>query len=208
MKCALISYHKNASKIYPNNWIDKYRDSIINQTYKDFDIYECDYGAGSGRIFNSPYYLSKNFETFVDCMNFMITHCFDNGYDVVFNTNVDDYYSLDRIEKQLFCIKKGADLVSSNFCLVDENDNITHTHSFDKLNIRKEINRNHNIIAHPSVAYSKRFWNSNKYNPKEIPREDLFLWKRAIKENNFVILPDVLLYHRIHNNSVCRSENR
>lgn len=207
VKIALISYHKNIDKIYPAEWIDEYRSSILTQTYKDFDIFECDYGAGSKRIFDTPFYMSKSFDTFVDCMNFMISHCFNSGYDYVLNSNVDDYYSINRIERQLVFLNKGFDLVSSNFSLI-EDGNVVETHRFDRLNLRRELGRNHNIIAHPAVAYSKKFWIHNKYIPSEIPMEDLCLWKRAIYQHKFIILQDVLLFHRLHSNSVCKSNNR
>lgn len=208
MKIALICYHKNIDKIYPQKWIEEYHNSIVNQTHKEFDIYECDYGAGSQRIFDTPYYMSKQFNTFADCMNFMITHCFDSGYDYVFNTNVDDYYSLNRIERQLVFLKQGFDLVTSNFSLINKNSDVIHTHNFHKHNLRNEILKGHNIIAHPVVAYSSYFWINNKYNSSEIPMEDLCLWQRSIRQNKFVYLRDNLLFHRIHDNSVCKSENR
>lgn len=209
MKIAVISYHKNIDSIYPKKWIEEYRGSMLNQTCKSFDIFECDYGGDSKRIFNSPYYMSKGFKTFVDCMNFMITHCFESGYDYVFNTNVDDVYPLYRLERQLLFLSKGYDLVSGNFTLIDEDSNVIHTHdNFHKLNLRRELNRNHNIVAHPAVAYSKYFWHQNRYDASQIPYEDLKLWQRSVTQKKMLILKENLLFHRIHNNSVCKSENR
>jgi len=210
MRIALIAYHKNIDKIYPKEWIDKFRDSILNQTYSEFDIYEVEYGGGENRIFENSIYESRPFENFVYAMNYLLDKCFKRlGYDYVFNTNVDDFYATNRIEKQLKFLKDGYDLVSSNFSLIDENDKEVHRHYFDKLNLGSELGRNHNIIAHPSVAYSRKFWlNTKGYNPNEIPYEDLKMWKREFKKNRFIIIEDNLLLHRVHEGAVCKSNNR
>jgi hypothetical protein len=202
-----VCYHKNATQLYPEKWIEEYRNSILNQTYKEFDIYELEYSGGDYRIFENSIYHSKPFPSFVYALNYLLDCLFFMGYDCVLNTNVDDVYSLDRVEKQLPYIERGYDIVSSNFHLVDGNGNITRQ-TFDNLNLELELANNHNVIAHPAVVYSKRFWENNRYVPEQIPLEDMMLWQRAIKNSKFIILPDILLYHRIHSNSVCQSENR
>lgn len=205
MKRAVIVYHKNIDKIYPAHWIEKFKHSIENQTEKEFDIIEVDYGAGGNRIFKESIYYNIPFKTFVHCMNWLFDLCLE--YDAVFNTNVDDYYSLDRIERQSIYIKQGYDIVSSNFALI-ENDKEIKSHRFNHLDIRHELIKNHNIIAHPVVAYSKNYISKYRYVPTDIPKEDLLLWKKTINTNKFIILPDYLLFHRLHTNSVCKSQNR
>ena len=207
VKIALVSYHKNAFGLYKKEWIDQYRESILNQSYIEFNIYELEYGGGYGRIFTNSNYHSKQFPSFVYALNYLLDCLFFMGYDFVFNTNVDDFYSPDWIEKEIAVAMKGYDIVSSNFALVKDGV-ITETHYFDKLDIPLELSNNHNIIAHPAVCYSKKFWEQNRYIPEQIPLEDLMLWQRAIKNSKFIILPDVLLYHRLHSNSVCQSENK
>lgn len=204
MKSALIVYHKNLFSIYQASWISEFKESILNQTYKDFDIYELDYGGGNNRIFENSNYESKEFPSFVYALNYLLEQLREQ-YDCVLNSNVDDYYSLDRVEKQVRQIQHGFDIVSSNFSLV-ENRNITLTHQFHNLNIPLELSNNHNCICHPVVAYSKNFLMNNRYVPEQIPLEDLMLWQRTVKKFNFIILPDVLCYHRLHEQSVCQNE--
>lgn len=201
MKLAIIVYHKNLSQ-YPSHWIEKFRQSIVNQSYKEFDIYEIDYGGGNNRIFHNSVYNSLKLPNFVEAMNYLLNMCFARGADVAFNTNCDDWYSEDRIEKQLKYTKEGYGVISSNFSLIKD-DVITHTHNFDRLSITEELNKNNNIICHPVVCYSREFWYNNQYHPSEVPYEDMNLWKRALKNGyKFKILPDVLCYHRLHENSV------
>ena len=56
----------------------------------------------------------------------------------------------------------------------------------------KDINfilKNHlNIIAHPSVCYSKNFVKNNRYDSNRIPEEDWDLWKRTCDKYKFTII--------------------
>ena len=64
MKVGIICYHKNLSN-YPKEWIEKFRDSIRNQTWKAYTIYELNYGGTDERIFSESEFESKEFPTFV-----------------------------------------------------------------------------------------------------------------------------------------------
>lgn len=207
MRIALLVYHKNAKNIYPAHWLEQFKHSILNQTYKGFEIFEVEYGNGDYRIFEESDYESKELPTFVDAMNYLLDKCFSLGYDYCLNTNVDDIFDIYRVEKQLPFMRLKIDVISSNFSLIKD-DIITHTHSFENLNIAIELNRDNNVICHPVVAISKAYWKDHRYFPDQVPTEDLQLWQRGIKNGNtFVILPDVLCLHRLHSNSVCQNEN-
>lgn len=205
---AVIVYHKNIFSLYDREWIDMFKYSIVYQTRKDFVIYELNYGGGEERIFENSVFQSIEMPTFVNAMNYLLDQAFELGATCAFNTNTDDFFSLNRIERQMRCIELGYDLVSSNFSLVRDGK-ITHTHEFHLLDIKEQIEKWHNIIGHPVVAYSKSFWEKNgPYDPDQVPLEDLKMWQKGIENSEFIILPDVLLYHRLHDQSVCKSQNR
>lgn len=209
MRVAVICYHKNVYDIYKVEWLEQYRDSILNQTFQDFTLYEINYGTTPGMIFWKSQYQSREFPTFVHCMNWMLDWLFNEcGYDAVANTNADDRYHPKWLEKSIEKIKEGYDLVSCNFQLLNENG-VYHAHYFSNVNIEHELARGNNPICHPGVVFNKTFWEKgNRYIPEEIPVEDMNLWKRAIKNSKFIILPEHLVLHRIHDNAVCRSSNR
>lgn len=204
---AVIVYHKNISHIYEPEWINMFRESILNQTRKDFIIYELNYGGNNERLFERSIYESIEMPNFVHAMNYLIDKAFANWATAVFNTNCDDIYSIHRISKQAPLFEEGYDIVSSNFSLMRDGE-VFHAHKFEHVDIETELMRGHNVICHPVVAMSKAFWECNRYDPSQIPTEDLQLWQRAIKNSKFIILPEVLLHQRIHNNSVCKSTNR
>lgn len=208
MKVALLVYHANIKRIYKIAWIEQFWESIVRQSFNDFIIYENCYNGENDRIFENSIYTREVFPSFIGSMNYLIVKALSDGADVVANCNVDDVYHKDWIKTELPFIKyHGFDVVSSNFSLI-QNESIFHVHVFDKLDIKKELDINHNPVAHPAVLYSRRFLEENRYIPENFPFEDMMLWKRTIDNYKFKIVPENLLYHRIHDNSVCKSDNR
>lgn len=211
MRCAVLFYHKNIATIYKKEWIEKCVQSILNQTYGGFDVFELNYGGGNERYcqgrFMSYYFLNKEFENHIGAMNYLYDLCFTSGYDIVFNVNADDWYHKDRMAKQIAAIENGAQLVSSNFYYMNERGDLQKQFNFTKKNLRSELNRNHNIIAHPVIAMHSSFWGGNlRYVETELGHEDLSLWKKAqLAGKKIVILPDYLLYYRLHKNQVTKA---
>lgn len=201
MKSAVLIFHKNIKR-YPKDWVELCVFSIKNQTYTNFDVFELDYDCGSNQIYEGSNFENKQLNNHADALNYLLKKVFDLGYDCAFNVNVDDYYSLNRFEKQIGFIKQGYDIVSSNFNLIDENNNIIKSMDMQSKNIILEANQNNNIIAHPVICYSKNF--KGLLLSSEIPRDDFELWKRCYLENKykFIILPDYLLNYRVHSQKV------
>lgn len=206
MKIGVIFFHGNLYRIHDPKWSVKCLESIMNQSVKDLNYYEINFGDDQLKLVNGSKFFHKPMKNYVDAMNFIISQAFNDGCDYVFNTNVDDFYHPRRIEKQLEFLEKGYDIVSSDFCYVDLEDN-----PFQYLNMSKygDIESNliieHNVIAHPSVGFNKRFWEDplNRYDINSVGKEDLELWKLSIQRGyKFHIVDEVLLYYRIHNNQV------
>jgi len=76
--------------------------------------------------------------------------------------------------------------------------------NMSELNVDKEFAKDHNIICHPAVCYTRSFWEHfGPYDPTTIPREDLLLWKKARKKGaKFGITPQILCCYRIHPNQI------
>lgn len=208
MKVAAIVYHKNISSIYRQDWIEKSFKSILNQTFKKFTIYELNYGKDDLKLCKKftnrkkSHYYNIEMKNHGEAMNFLIEECLKDGFDVIFNNNLDDVSDEKRFELQLNEIKKGYDVVASNFIHIDSEDVEIRKMNFSDLDIEKELNIGHNIICHPSVCYTKKFLEKNRYNSGEIPEEDLKLWKRTIKNYNFYIHPEYLVKYRLHKNQI------
>jgi hypothetical protein len=122
-KCAVIFFHKNIYNLYQKYWIDKCVDSVLNQKMCEFDIFEINYGNEDRSIFNDKtinsskhkynFYM-KNYNTHTEAMLFLLNEAFVNdNYDVVFNTNLDDYYNEHRFIYQLDDIVKNNNEINS-----------------------------------------------------------------------------------------------
>jgi len=209
MKKGVIFFHSNIRQLYPKRWVDRCINSTVLQRDNDFKIYEINYGGDDYSIFENINYHqerefhSKNFSNHAEAMNFIIDRAFEDGCDAIFNTNLDDFYSPDRIEKQMIEIRNGSDIVSSNMCYFEERDDIDtilkYINFFDMGSIEKSLIGGHNVIAHPVVAFSKNFWKNHRYDPSEVPLEDFLLWKRAVSNGiKISIVNDYLLNYRLH----------
>lgn len=204
MKAAVIIFHKNIDR-YPSVWIKQCIDSIRYQTKRAFDVYELNYeGKPVGRYPYSHFYQTE-MANHAEAHNFLLDRVFEEDYDCAFNVNIDDYYAPTRFEKQIAAIEAGYDVVSSNFYRVDAQGNTIGTFKFDHLDPVAEARKGHNIIAHPACCYSRNFWlNCSRLNPAEIPADDFELWKRSYGKFKFTILPEFLLFQRIHDFNVSK----
>jgi hypothetical protein len=213
MKAACIIYHKNAYQIYKPEWIDMCTTSIRKQTYSAFDIFELNYDDKEESVFREKpanhFFFKRPCINFIDGMNYLLDKVFNElNYDCCFNVNLDDYYALDRFEKQIQYMKIGVDVVSSNIVYVDEQSNIIRHIQLHRHNLKKALLGNHNVVAHPVVCYSKKFWQGcGGYDVNQIKHEDLLMWRKTINRFRFYVINDYLLFHRIHSNKVSTSDN-
>lgn len=213
MKIGVIFFHRNIKNIYKEKWIKKCVTSILNQSHSNFSIYEINYGGEEDSVLeefnfsNMHTFISEEKENHAEAMNRIIDLAFEDGCDYIFNTNLDDFYDQKRFEIQANKLESGFDLVSSDFCYIEEIDGEDKVTFFKNIkgfgDIQENLKKGHNIIAHPSVAYSKKFWEQNRYVSEEIPREDMLLWTRAIQNGfKFYICDEVLLNYRLHENQI------
>lgn len=215
MTHAVILYHANHEK-YPKKWVDDCMMSIRKQTKLQMVI-ELDYNGGTTPIYDGSYFFSKKLDyTESDkatgrhtghslAHNWLCRKAVELGCDYVFNTNIDDFYHFERIEKQLEYLEQGYDVVSCNMTQIDEENRVLRQDIlFSQMDIKEHARKGHNIIAHPACAYSKNFiQNSGLLNAFEVPKDDFELWKRSEKFK-FVIAPYTMLYYRLHTNNVSK----
>lgn len=200
-KVAVILYHKDLDKIYLPGWIDKSIASIKNQTFQDFKVYELCYSEDKSQLWEGSIYTHKPLENHIMAMNEILDIAFGDNCEVVFNVNLDDYFAPSRFELQLKAIEDGFDLVSSNFQHVEDfdgNDVFGQLMEFHDRDIIYELNISHNVVAHPCVAMTREFWETNKYyNVEQLGYEDMALWQKAINNGSKItILPQILLFYR------------
>jgi hypothetical protein len=213
MKVATILYHKNILNICEESWIKDCVNSILNQTFRKFTIYEINYG-------DDDYKLKDNFETDIDwkyyqrpfknhaeAMNFLFEKCEKDNIDYIFNNNMDDYSRSDRFQIQLTAsLNTNIDICCTNFIHINSKNEEIRKMDMSEKDFQIEFDKEHNMVCHPSVLYSKNFYTNNRYIPEEIPEEDFSLWKRTLKEFKYKLLDEYLIYYRIHPNQITYNE--
>ncbi len=226
---AVVFFHKNIHKIYQREWIDKCIRSVLEQTHSEFDIFEVNYGGENVSLFEGVdigtrrhrFYV-QDFPDHTYAMNYIIEKAFASDYDVVFNTNLDDIYRPERFQKQLEYVERGYDLVSSYWTYIDENDTPGITLDAVRLSLDPsdmdrsigiQLNKNHNVINHSGVCFTRKFWSSYDVNGNLLryanlkPYEDLILWQRAYRAGlRLGIVDNVLIDYRIHGNQICHGD--
>jgi len=160
-------------------------------------------------------------------INFILDKVFakNTKYKYCFNIHIDDFFDETRFERQVKIIKKfNYDLVSAQMYYIDENDNITKkmdrlAYTFvnpKKVSLKEQLikeqeyittqfAKNHNIIPHPCVCYTRRFWKMMRPYKHVLPKEDMEIFKRAAfnKDIRIHISKKFLLYYRIHEKQTC-----
>lgn len=221
MKVCVIIYHSNLLKKYKYEWIVQFLESIYKQTYKDFDLIELNYGSDDlSLLYNTDYFdtskitfINQKMKNHIKAQNFLLDYCFNKShYDVVLNTNVDDYYDKTLLEKELKIIKDmNVGIVSSNFKLFQEIDKKIITKNIemmknDDLDIQQNFMKNKffrndsRLFQNSGCCITKTFYKMSKCNLYEDFNllEVLFMCKKMIKLNKFYIIPEILINQRIH----------
>lgn len=211
-KVGVIIYHRDLLNIYKKEWIDKCLESIRNQTFKNFAVYELGYSDTRQQWWSGSNYSHIPMSNHIEAMNHILDKAFLDGCDVVFNINLDDFYAPERFELQLKAIEEGYDLISSDFQIIQEIDGVDvlgNQMIFHDRDIKAEQDINHNVLAHPVIAYTKKFWDEYKYyNTDELGYEDFSLWKKAVAGGcKIKIIDKILLYYRISEKQTGRIYN-
>lgn len=220
MKTGILVFHSNITKLYKKSWILKFIESINNQTYKNHDIIELNYGENENiKLFDNSIYINKYFKTHYDCLNYLLDFSFnEKKYENVMITNIDDYYESTKLGLQINLMNKyGYDIVSSNMCIfqVIKNKMFKREIEYIPKNKKKDFNliwhiiynieNNKNIIEHSGICISKQFYFDNKihYDSEIIPFTILNIWKKTINYDTKIhIIDKPLTYQRIHNEQI------
>jgi hypothetical protein len=212
-RAALIVYHANLEEHYERRWIDAFVASIRAQSYQ-VPILELDYSdeaVTEEQLFSEALCLFRYpLANHAEAQNFLLDVAFGAfKFDLVLNTNVDDTYSPTRVAEQVHAFEEtGAYVISSDFDWVNEASEFMSRFRASGYDVEEELGKCHNVICHPVVAYSRDLIEDGfRYDPAEIPAEDLHLWQRVAavdwgRFNPFVVVPEVLCEHRWHPGSV------
>jgi len=190
-------------------YLDETINSILNQTYNDFEFLIIDDGSTDNSLAILNSYKDPRIIVHKNEMN--------NGYVKTLNKLIDlsrgeyiarqdnDDISLpDRIEKQVLFLNKNKDVgvCGTNAFIFGKNKKISRMPiTDDEIKAYMIIN---NPMIHSTIMYRKSIfdvWNINKYNEDLCPAEDYAMWFEISKKTKLANLPQPLLKYRWHENN-------
>lgn len=201
-------------------YISKSVESILNQTFTDFEFIITDDCSKDGSLKILRSYAAKDSRIILieNKENLKLTKNLNNMLslakgDLIARMDSDDISFSDRFEKQVQIFKNNPDIdfVFTGTMLIDEDGNEI-CKSWRPNNIKTILNmmKYNDLIPHPTIMAKKDFFAKagNYTEMKGFGQEDKELWEKFIKlEVNFHYLNEILLFYRINSKGISYTKN-
>ena len=204
-----------------DQWLRQAIDSIINQTYKNWEFIIIDDASNAAtQTILDQYANDKRFKIIhqrtqqglTKNLNIAIDLC--TG-DLIARMDADDISLPARFEKQVFYLlsKPSVSVVASYIEMIDETGKPTGIWSDDRKatswrNIKAMLPWK-NCIAHPTIMTRKTILREYRYTEAQIHSQDWDLWLRLAADGKIIEkIPEPLLLYRIHPDSVTSRSNK
>lgn len=203
-------------------WLEEAVDSILFQTYPDWELLAIDDGSTDGSRAMLDRYAQEDSRIRVlshpnwgiaDSLNHAITEA---QHDWLVRMDADDVMHPQRIERQLAFIRDNPDVgvASSLVTYIDANGRFLGTYSSDLTTRDMYFQHLHDgkVIGfhHPATIMRKDLvQQAGGYRAAFWPAEDLDLWNRIAELDTVLLVqPEYLLDYRIHGSSISHNNVR
>ena len=197
----------------PNNFIKESIESILNQTYDNFEFIIVNDSLRNKRIKKIlDYYANKskkikliNNDNNIGLIDSLNKALIASTGDYIARMDADDISVKNRFEEQIKFLLRNSScvLVGSEAILIDHKNKIIgyRSRKSDYLSIRRNIFLNNQFI-HPSIMVRKSFILNRKYNKKYKHAEDYDLFIYLTTRNIVSNIKKPLIYYRITPNQI------
>lgn len=196
-------------------------DSVLNQTFTDFDLYIYDDCSTDDSEELIKSYTDSNVFYFKNEQNIGLTKTLNKGldlllskYEYIARMDADDYCYPERFEKQIQFLELNSDVVlcgTQGYWLKDIRENPIKGWTYPtNSNYAKYYLLFGATFGHSSVVFRSEFFKLNhlRYDETKINCQDWELWTRISKIGQMANLPDFLMKYRILENSNHRSPEK
>jgi glycosyltransferase involved in cell wall biosynthesis len=197
-------------------YVGKSIDSILNQTYKDFEFIIINDGSTDKSL-----EIIKSFSDprikIISHTNKGIIYSLNEGMAVskgkyIARMDADDISLIDRFEKQISFLETNPTIAMCGTWAEVINDSGLVTGSYEHPPINSVSIRSyilwHNPFIHPTVMMRRDiFKNTDWYDSRFKHAEDYELWTRIVFNHDVANIPEKLLQYRITNESITRKNN-
>jgi len=189
-------------------------DSILQQTFTDFELIAIDDGStdGSGALLET--YADRDDRVcLISRENRGLVATLNEGIDrakapLVARMDADDICYPERFAIQMAYMAEHPDVLclGGRFELIDgENRLLTQLTEapLDDAGIQQKLLSGVCVISHPSVIFRRdAVIDAGYYDPDTMLAEDLDLWLRLGERGKLAIVPEIVLRYRVHENTV------
>lgn len=196
-------------------------DSVLNQTFTDFDLYIYDDCSTDNSEELIKSYSNTNIFYFKNEKNIGLTKTLNKGlelllskYQYIARMDADDWCYPERFEKQLLVLERDSEIVlcgTQGYWLKDMQYNPTDGWIYPTdTHYMKYYLLFGATLGHSSVIFRSRFMKDHdlRYDETKINCQDWELWTRISKVGKMVNLPDFLMKYRILDTSNHRSPEK
>lgn len=188
-------------------------DSILNQTFSDFEFLIIDDASTDKTVDIIKTYSDIRIKLIEKSVNTGLTNSLNYGLTItkgkyIARMDGDDISLPERFEKQIAFLDANPDVVVCGTALkvIDSDVVISYPefHEEIKLGMLK-----HNCVIHPSVMIRKSVLDeySMRYDVEKEPAEDYNLWVKLLSWGKLYNIQEVLIYYRIHHSQVSQKRN-
>lgn len=204
-----------------DQWLRQAIDSIINQTYKNWEFIIIDDASNAAtQNILDQYTNDKRFKIIRQDTQQGLTKNLNTAIDLcagnlIARMDADDISLPTRFEMQVFYLlsKPSVSAVASYIDTIDETGKSIGIWSDDRKTTSwrdiKAILPWKNCIAHPTIMMRKTILREYRYNEEQIHSQDWDLWLRLAADGKIIEkIPEPLLLYRIHPESVTSQSNK
>lgn len=202
ISCLLTVYNRPTVK----NTID----SVLNQTYKNFELIIIDNCSTDKTVEVIKSYSDPRIKLYINDSNYGQVFSLNKGLKLcrgkyIARIDADDLCSPDRFEKQITQFEENENLVivGSNVNLINTTDNVIGEIKYPESDteIKKFILLD-SPFAHPSVMIKKEVIDKHNvfYNDKYLISADYELWSKILKYGAAINIQEPLVFYRIGTN--------
>lgn len=202
------------------SWLKKSVNSILNQTYKDYEFIIIVDNPNICRevddYFNMLEKCNDNIIIYRNKKNIGLALSLNEGIKLakgkyIARMDADDVSECDRIKKELFVLESHEyDMVFSNKNIIDEKGNIitkAKPYEFDSRNVYDVLSL-YNCVVHPSVLVKKDILETMNGYRNFKQAQDYDLWLRMLSRNYKIgVIDEPLINYRVRSNSISQSKS-
>jgi glycosyltransferase involved in cell wall biosynthesis len=188
-------------------------ESILNQTYQDFEFLIIDDGSTdqSSQIISS--YDDPRIRFHTNDQNLGITRTLNKGLDLasgeyIFRMDADDISLPNRLERQVAFMDSNLDMGACGTWVETFGESVgVWRYPVAPEDVRAHL-LFHNALAHPAACFRRQAFIEKglRYDEQYLHAEDLQLWQRASEFFPIANIAEVLLKYNIHPNSISQTK--